>query len=154
MSQRVDERFPTLDRLEVYNKCLRLTDHTLSVCKIKDNGNNTKKHLIKRQIRIGQDLTDLVIQIGADILEASNIYVEENLNKEDRLKNYEKRIEIQNHAKSLTYRMEHIIRVLHFNRPFAESTIGYWIELLIETRGLLTNWRDRDYSNYKKLLNN
>lgn len=154
MSQRVDERKPTLVKLEVYNKCLKLTNHTLCVCKVKDNGNNTKKHIVKRQLRIGHDITDIVIQIGADILEANNIYIEENLNLEERVANYRLRLELQKHAKNLTYRMEHIIRVLHFNRPFDENTLSYWIDLLIETRTLLMKWRDNDYSNFKKLLNN
>ena len=154
MSQRVDERFPTLSKLKVYDKCLKLTDHTLNVCKIKDNGNNTKKHLVKRQSKIGQYLIEIVIQVGADILEANNKYVEKNLNKDDQIRNYKKRLELEEHAKSLTYRMEHIIRVLHFNRPFDESTIGYWIELLMETRELLIKWKESDYSSLKELMNN
>lgn len=33
MAQRVDERTPTRTELEAYNKCLKLNDHVLSVCK-------------------------------------------------------------------------------------------------------------------------
>lgn len=151
MSQRVDERKPTAVELDVYNKCLKLTDHTLSVCKVKDERTNTK-HILKRQLKLGQELIDIVIDIGADILQANNIYVGGTLNLEDRIENYKYRIKIQNHAKSLTYRMEHIIRVLHFNRPFADSTITYWFSLLYETRNLLIGWKEKDTNNYRELI--
>lgn len=145
MSMRVDQRSPTLVELEVYNKCLKLTDHTLSVCKVKENKTNNK-HIVKRQLRMGQMLVELVVQIGADIIEANNKYVGGNLNNEDRQRHYKERLLLQEHAKSLTYRMEHIIRVLHFNRPFADSTITYWITLLVDTRNLLIKWKEKDYN--------
>ena len=148
MSMRVDERTPTLVELDVYSKCLKLTDHTLSVCKVKESKANNK-HLIKRQMKIGHKLIDLVIEMGADILEANNIYVGNNLNLEERKKHYEERLLLQEHAKRITYRMEHMIRVLHFNRPFANSTITYWVKLLIETRTLLIKWREKDLSMFK-----
>ena len=154
MSLRVDQRADTLPELEVYSKCIKLTSHTMSVCKIKENGSTNNKHLVKRQIKVGEMLVNIVIQIGTNILEANNKYVKENLNLKDRLQNYEKRLELQEEAKSLTYKVEHIIRVLHFDRPFADSTLTYWMELLTETRNLLVKWKQNDYSNYKKLLNN
>lgn len=151
MSRRVDERQATLPELEVYNKILKLTNHTLNVCKVKENKTNNK-HLVKRQLKIGQQLIDIVIDMGADVLEANNIYVGVNLNVKDRVKNYYKRIDLQAQAKSLTYRMEHIIRVLQFDRPFADSTITYWISLLVETRQLLIKWKDSNIEDLKMLL--
>lgn len=151
MSLRVDQRKPTLVELDVYQKCLKLTDHTLSVCKVKESKTNNH-HILKRQLKLGYKLVDLVIEIGANILEANNIYVGNNLNINDRIANYQKRIELQNNSKLLTYRMEHIIRVMHFNRPFADSTLTYWISLLIETRNLLIKWKEKDISNLNELL--
>ena len=130
MSQRTDEREKTEVSLDCYNKFLKLSEHTLSVCKPKDKNVNTK-HIAKRQVTLGHKLEDLVVDIGADILEANEIYVNANLNAEQRKKNYADRIVLQEHAKRLTYRMENIIRILHFDRPFADSTISYAIKCSI-----------------------
>ena len=143
MSQRTDEREPTRVELDCYNKLLKLSDHTLSVCKPKDRNVNNK-HIAKRHANLGHKLEDLVIEIGADILEANEIYVNSNLNVETRKKNFRDRIKLQNHALRQTYRMEHIIRTLHYNRPFADSTITYWMDLLVETRRMIKAWRDSD----------
>lgn len=150
MSQRTDERDPTRIELECYNKLLKLSDHTLSVCKPKDKNVNNK-HIAKRHASIGHKLEDIVIDMGADILEANEIYVNSNLNVDTRKKNYRERIKLQNHAKQLTYRMEHIIRILHYNRPFADSTITYWMNLLVETRQLIKAWRDSDIRELSKI---
>ena len=51
MSMRVDERTPTLVELEVYNKCLKLSDHTFGVCKVKEkNANNKQKKITKNAL--------------------------------------------------------------------------------------------------------
>ena len=143
MSQRTDERESTRVELDAYNKALKLSDHTLSVCKPKETNVNNK-HIAKRHISLGHKLEDLVVEIGADVLEANEIYVNSNLNVETRKKNLRDRIKLQNHALKQTYRMEHIIRTLHYNRPFADSTITYWMNLLVETRKLIKAWRDGD----------
>lgn len=151
MSLRKDERKPTSPELEAYSKCIKLTNHTLSVCKVKENKTN-RHHLLKRQLRLGNRLVDYVIEMGAYILEANNIYVGANLNLEERIANYKKRIDLQNKAKLLTYRMEHTIRVLHTERPFADSTITYWMSLLIEDRNLIIKWKEKDFYNLKVLM--
>lgn len=147
LSQRVDQRQETLVSLATYQKLLKLSQHTYNVCKVKENKSN-RKHIIKRQLKTGQQLIDIVNEIGAYILEANNIYVGSNLDKEYLAYNYKRRIKLEDNAKSLTFRMEHLIRVLNFNRPFADSTITYWVKLLVETRQLLSKWRD---SEVKKL---
>ncbi len=151
MSLRVDERKPTLTELDVYAKCLKLTDHTLSVCKVKEKKTNTH-HIVKRQLKLGYKLIDLCIDIGANIIEANNIYIGENINVESRIDNLNARIKLQDEAKRLTYRMEHIIRVMHFNRPFADSTLTYWVSLLLETRNLLIKWKEKDIFKRNLLL--
>ena len=150
MAKRVDEREPTQTSLEVYDNCLKLSDHILSVCKPKEKNINNK-HIPKRNLGLGRMLTELVVDLGADIIEANTTYVGVNLNVEDRKKNYRKRIGLQEHAKSTTYRMEHIIRVLHFNAPFADSTITYMMQLLVETRQLLIGWKEKDMREAKSL---
>ena len=47
MAQRVDERAPTRTELEAYNKCLKLNDHVLSVCKPKDKNVNSEESMIE-----------------------------------------------------------------------------------------------------------
>ena len=47
--------------------------------------------------------------------------------------------------------MEHIIRVLHFDKPFAESTIKYMMDLLCELRAGLVAWRDSETNMSKQL---
>lgn len=152
MAQRVDERDPTKVELDCYNKILKLNDHVMSVCKPKDKNVNNH-HIPKKNIGIGKMLMEACVECGADILEANeNFYVGKNLDKKSRLDNYEERIKLQKHAIRLTYRMEHIIRVLHFNQPFAESTIKYLMDLLCEARVLLINWRDSDIKTSKQLV--
>lgn len=143
MAQRTDERDPTAENLEVYTKTLKLSDHILSVCKPRDNKPNTH-HIPKRNIWLGRMMIDDVTEIGADILEANNIYVGANLPVEKRLENYEQRIALEEHAKRLTFRLEHVFRTLHFDRPFAESTSKYMMDLLTEDRELLTKWHDSE----------
>ena len=151
MAQRLDEREPTLTDLDVYNKLLKLSDHTISVCKPKDKNVNNK-HIPKRFTNIGNMLIEYVVTIGADIIEANELFVGENLNREARIANYRRRVWLQEDAKSLTFRMEHLIRTLHTHSPFADSTITYWMALLTETRSLLTKWRDRDLRNLNRLM--
>ena len=52
-------------------------------------------------------------------------YSLKNLNKADRLKNYNERIRLQTKAIAKTYYIEHCIRVLHKHRPFADSTLNW-----------------------------
>ena len=143
MAQRVDERDPTRVELDAYNKVLKLNDFILSVCKPKDKNVNNH-HIPKRNVGLGRQLMDAVVECGADILEANEIYVGKNLSPEQRLKNYEDRIELEEHARRLTYRMEHILRVLHFDKPFAESTIKMSMDLLCETRAIIIKWKESD----------
>ena len=150
MAQRVDERTPTALNLDAYNKALKLSEFTFSVCKPKDKNVNNK-HIPKRHMTIGNELKELAVEIGADILEANEIYVGSNISEEDRKINYKRRIELEEHARSCTYRMEHIMRILHFEHPFADSTITFWISLLCETRHLLTKWKDKEKATYKSL---
>lgn len=151
MAQRTDQRDPTRIELDVYNKCLKLSDHVMSVCKPKDKNVNNK-HIPKRNAGLGRQLMDCVVEMGADILEANLIYVGNNLPAERRLEHYKERIKLQEHARRLTYRMEHIFRVLHFDRPFAESTNKYMMDLLTETRDLLTKWYDSDQNEARRLI--
>ena len=143
MSQRTDQRNPTRVELEAYNKCLKLSEHVMSVCKPKDKNVNTH-HIPKRNTGLGRMLMESCVEMGADILEANMIYVGNNLDAETRLRNYSERIALQDHAKRLSFRMEHIFRILHFDRPFAESTSSYMMDLLVETRDLITAWRESD----------
>ena len=150
MAQRVDERTPTRTELEAYNTCLKLNDHVLSVCKPKDKNVNNH-HIPKRNLGLARQLMDNCVELGADILEANEIYVGANMHTEQRLANYAERIRIQDHARRLTYRMEHIFRVLHFDKPFAESTTKYMMDLLCETRALIIAWKDSDIRDSRKL---
>lgn len=150
MSLRVDERKPKQIYLEAYDKALKLTDHVMSVCKPKDKNINTK-HIPKRNAGLGRQLMEAAIELGADILEANNIYVGSNQDTEVRIRNYEDRIRLEENAKRLTYRMEHIFRVLHFDRPFAESTSHYMMDLLCETRDLLIGWKESEIRAVKAL---
>lgn len=150
MSQRVDQRDPTRVELDVYNKCLKLGDHVLSVCKPKDKNVNTH-HMPKRNISLGRMMMETVVEMGADILEANVIYVGKNLDPETRKQNYKDRIRLQDHAKRLTFRLEHIFRILHYDREFAESTSRYMMALITETRDLLTAWRESDLKASKQL---
>ena len=122
----------------------------MSVCKPKEKNVNTH-HIPKRNAGIGRMMMETVVEIGADVLEANLIYVGKNLPVEKRRENYERRNALQEHAKSLTFRLEHIFRILHFDREFAESTTHYMMDLINETRALLTAWRDSDLKASKQL---
>ena len=152
MAQRTDQRDATKVELDCYNKILKLTDHVMSICKPKDENVNNH-HIPKKNINIGKLLTEACVECGADILEANeNFYVGKNLEIKARLANYQERINLQKHAIRLTFRMEHMIRVLHFNKPFAESTIKYFMDLLCEARALLIKWRDSEVNMSKQLV--
>ena len=150
MSQRVDERDPTRIDLDCYNKILELTDHVMSVCKPKEKNVNNK-HIPKKNASIGKILMDAAVEIGADILEANEIYVGSNLHQELLKKHYEQRRDLQEHAIRMSYRVEHVFRVLHFDTPFAPSTNRYMMNLLTETRKVLIAWRDSDFNKAKQL---
>ena len=152
MAQRTDERDPTRVELDCYNKVLKLCDHCMSVCKPKDNNPNNK-HIPKKNVSLARQLMDAVVEMGADILEANEIYVGKNLGKEHQLQNYSERIVLQEHARRLTYRVEHIFRILYFDRPFAESTTKYMMDLLCEARQMIVNWKESDIKASKQLMN-
>ena len=143
MSQRVEQRVPTAYELDAYSKCLVLTEFTFGVCKARDKGEN-RKHIPKRFGSLARQIEFIVTEMGANILEANTIYVRENLNEEDRIQNYKRRIRLQGNAISLSFRLEHYMRVIHTAIQFADSTISRWMELLWETRRLLVAWRDKD----------
>lgn len=150
MPQRTDQRDPTRVELETYNKALKLSDHVMSVCKPKDKNVNTH-HIPKRNIGLGRMMMETAVELGADILEANMIYVGKNLSTDKRIENYHERIRLQEHAKRLTFRLEHIFCILHFDREFAESTNHYMMDLICETRNLLTAWRESDLKASKQL---
>lgn len=150
MAQRVDQRDPTRTELEAYNKALKLSDHVMSVCKPKDKNPNAC-HIPKRNVGIGRILMEAAVELGADILEANELYVGANIGIEQRKKNYADRIALQEHAKRLTFRMEHIFRILYFDKPFAESTTKYMMDLICETRALLTAWKESDSKALKSI---
>lgn len=150
MAQRVDQRVPTSVNLDCYNKALKLSDHVMSVCKPKDKNVNTH-HIPKKNLGLGRQLMDVVVEMGADILEANEIYVGANIGKEAQLEARKERLKLQDHAKRLTYRAEHIFRILHFDRSFADSTSGYMMDLLMETRAMITKWRESELREMKKL---
>ena len=150
MSQRVDERTPKRVELDVYDKILKLSSHVLSVCKPRDNKPNDK-HIPKRHAATGHMMIECCIEMGADVLEANNIYVGNNIDAEERKYNYQQRIELQQRAKRTTYRIEHIFRILYEEKPFAESTTKYMLDLICEVRQLLIAWREHDTKESKSL---
>ena len=143
MAQRTDQRRPKHVYLDAYDKALSLSGYILSVCKPKDkNANN--KHIPKHNSGLGRLMMDAAVELGADILEANEIYVGSNLDPERKYQNYQDRIELQEHAKRMTYRIEHIFRILHFDKPFAESTSHHMMDLICDTRTTLTDWKESD----------
>ncbi len=150
MSRRIDERTQTLSNFDVYQKLLDLSDFTFSVCKPKEKNVN-KKHIPKRLICIGNMAIEAVTEMGALIMEANDIYVGKNIEPELRAHRYAERIDIENSVKMLTYRLEHIARILHKQVEFADSTITHWVGLLVETRKLIEKWRESDVEELHKL---
>ena len=153
MSQRVDQRTPTSPELQTYSLCLELTEFTFSVCKARDKNGDNHKHIPKRFGSIARQIESLVVQMGALILEANEVYVRDNLNEEDRLKNYKKRIMLQDRAISLSYQLEHYMRVMHRTIEFADSTISHWCETMWTTRRTMVAWKNKDTAMLRDLIN-
>lgn len=150
MSQVETKRTPTRVDLESYNKILELATYSMSVCKPKQKKDSrgvtrdSPHHVPMRYAKIGDLINTTITEIGAMILEANAIYVNSNLNAADRKANYDERIRLQTIAIALTYRVEHCIRVLHDHRPFADSTITWWMHLLVDARKSTVAWKDSD----------
>ena len=135
MSRRVDQRYPKDIDLDAYDNILELTRHLLSVCKPKENKDNSNKHIPKRYVHIAKTIENLVLDIGADIIEANCEYdVRKNVEVNQRARNYESRINLWAHARSLTFRLEHVIRVMHYTHQFADSTLTYTMRFLVAVR--------------------
>lgn len=145
----------TDDNLDAYTKALVLSKYTMETAKPKQkkkNGKayNSNKHIPMRYAELGKELTQLSVDIGSLILEANTAwYVGGNLNIADRRDNYIERIKLEKQAIAKTYRMEHIVRVLHEHKPFADSTFNYWIKLICETRKETIAWRDSEIRQLK-----
>lgn len=151
MAQRTDERNPTKEELETYTKILKLSDHVRSVAKPKEPKPNNK-HIAKRNLGLGNMMVECVVQMGADVLEANTgFYVGANISKEERIRNYKERIKLEEHAKRLTFSLEHIYRMLYYDDKLAESTNKYMLDLITETREMLTNWRESELKAVKQL---
>ena len=142
MALRIDQRTPTACSLDAYNKLLLLSDHVMSVAKPKEPKPNNK-HIPKRFVNIANKMVDCIIDMGADILEANEIYVGANLEKETLKNRYADRIELEETAKRKSFRLEHIFRMLHFDVEFADSTATYMMQLITEERSLLVKWIER-----------
>lgn len=149
--QRADERAPSLANLEVYQKNLQLCEHACSVCKPRDKKPNNH-HIPKRFVRLGDELMSLCVDIGADIIEANEVYVGRNIPEDELIENYKDRLKLQYKAKRKTYRIEHISRVLHYQVEFADSTITYLIQLIYEQRQLLIAWYEADKARYRSII--
>ena len=150
MAIRKDQRQPTSVQLDAYNKALKLSDHVMSVCKPRDEKPNNR-HIARHHAAVAHLMETACIEMGADILEANFIYVGANLDNETRAANYRERMRLQDSAKRQTFRIEHIFRMLNEVRPFADSTVDYMMGLIVETRDLLTRWRESDAAALKNL---
>ena len=151
MSQRVEQRVPTAYELDAYTKCLDLTEFTFGVCKARDKNGENHKHIPKRFGSIARQIEFLMTDMGADILKANMLYVKDNLNTEERVRHYKRRLELQGKAVSVSYRLEHYMRVLHRQIEFADSTLSHWMELMWETRRLLIAWREKETKTLRSL---
>jgi len=140
MSVRVDQRRDPRPELDAYNKAIKLSSHVMSVAKPKEEKPNNH-HIPKRMANIGKMMVDLTLDIGADILEANEgYYVGSNVPIKTLIKRYEDRVELEEHALKMTFRLEHIYRVLNDNHRLAESTNKYMMDLIDELRAVLTKW--------------
>lgn len=143
-----ENRTPTKIELDAYNKILKLTNYSMEVCKPKvktdKNGikHNDNHHVPMRYSKVGEYIIQSLVEMGALILEANDYYINKNLNQKDRKNNVEERIKLQTRAIAISYRVEHCIRTLHEHKPFADSTISYWIGLLCSARKSMINWKD------------
>lgn len=150
MSQRTDRRAQTKANLAVYTKATKLAEHIMSICKPKDKNVNNH-HIPKKNVVIGKLLMEAAVELGADILEANDVYVGTNLEASARIDGYRERERLQKHGKRMLSRAEFILDVLHHDRPFAESTLSYAVDLLCETRELLNAWREADKKTARSL---
>ena len=150
MALRIDQRTPTACCLDAYNKLLLLSDHVMSVAKPKEPKPNNK-HIPKRFVNIANKMVDCIIDMGADILEANEIYVGANLDKETLKNRYADRIELEETAKRKSFRLEHIFRMLHFDVEFADSTATYMMQLITEERSLLVKWIESEKRAMKEI---
>ena len=150
MALRIDQRTPTACSLDAYNKLLLLSDHVMSVAKPKKPKPNNK-HIPKRFVNIANKMVDCIIDMGADILEANEIYVGANLDKETLKNRYADRIELEETAKRKSFRLEHIFRMLHFDVEFADSTATYMMQLITEERSLLVKWIESEKRAMKEI---
>ena len=150
MALRIDQRTPTACSLDAYNKLLLLSDHVMSVAKPKEPKPNNK-HIPKRFVNIANKMVDCIIDMGADILEANEIYVGSNLDKETLKNRYADRIELEETAKRKSFRLEHIFRMLHFDVEFADSTATYMMQLITEERSLLVKWIESEKRAMKEI---
>lgn len=162
MSQRKDQRAPTSVDLEAYNQVLHLSEVTMRICKVKEKKvnnrivpeekNSNNHHIAKRYAPIANLAMEATIQIGALILDANDLYVGSRTDVDTRIRHYHKRIEMQEQALGLTYRLEHIIRFLHDTNNFANSTITDWIGALVNTRESIKAWSNSDNRELRKLF--
>ena len=150
MALSIDQRTPTACSLDAYNKLLLLSDHVMSVAKPKEPKPNNK-HIPKRFVNIANKMVDCIIDMGADILEANEIYVGANLDKETLKNRYADRIELEETAKRKSFRLEHIFRMLHFDVEFADSTATYMMQLITEERSLLVKWIESEKRAMKEI---
>lgn len=151
MSQRKDQRAPTSVDLEAYNQVLHLSEVTMRICKVKEKNCNNH-HVAKRYVPIANLAMESTIQMGALILDANDLYVGSRADIDTRIRHYHKRIEMQEQALGLTYRLEHIIRILHDANNFANSTLTDWVSALVSTRDSIKAWSNSDNRELRKLF--
>ena len=150
MSQRTDQRAPTNEDLDAYNKAEKLTVVTMRICKPKENKPNNH-HIPKRHVKIGEMAIIDTIKIGALIMNANSKYVGERADINTRIRHYIKRLEMQDDALGLTFEVEHIANTLHKDIKFAESTLMDWTASIVEAREAIKSWSTSDARELRKL---
>lgn len=143
MAVRVDQRVPTAAALDAYNHVLLLSQQIMSIAKPKEPKPNNK-HIPKRLVNFANKMVDCVIDIGADVIEANEIYVSPSLDRITRAKHYADRIALQYRAVRTTFRLEHIFRMLQYEVELSENTAAYTIRRILEVRRLILKWQASD----------
>ena len=127
-------------------------DRNMEVSEPVKNSTDKKRTDTVKNIKENNMKNFTALKLYENIIQANEMFVGANLNINERIVNFQTRLRLQHEAISLSYRMEHIIRVLNDDRPFADSTLTYWVMLLVETRNLLVKWKDSDKSRLSELL--
>lgn len=135
-------------QLEVFNKTMELCKYTIHIC------SNENIFLPIYRNALTEDIIKTAKDIHIKAWMANNIRVSDKKNAHERFKKEDAHERLKLEKESIML-CEKLLSLIHLAKPLfhlSSKRIGYWGNMILETKGFLKKWRDSDVKRYGESL--